>query len=170
MDEFSDLYYDPSPLREHMKDTHNDPDDGPSSSGLSRQQHEAANSPRMLRTSSMQGGMNPQLAQAQMFNNPQSMASPRHGFPGGNPGMGAPFGGMQGIPPQQFYGSDVPASPMQRGPGPGMGMSPGMGMGGGMAMNPAMTMGGMPPDGSLSPEVRRRVTRGMSMDEFGGMH
>lgn len=85
--------------------------------------------------------------------------------------MGGPYGGMSGIPPAQFYGGgDVPASPMQRGPGPGMGLNPGMGMGAGMGMSPAMSMGGMAPDGSLSPEVRRRVTRGMSMDEFGGMH
>ena len=117
----------------------------------------------------MQGGMNPQMAQAQMFANPQSMASPRHGFPGGNQGMGGPYGSMQAIPPGQFYGGDMPTSPM-RGPGPGMGVNPGMGMGGGIAMNPGMGMGGMPPDGSLSPEVRRRVTRGMSMDEFGGIH
>ena len=88
--------------------------------------------------------------------------------------MGGPYGGMSGIPPAQFYGSGagdgMPASPMQRGPPPGMGMNPGMGMAPGMGMNPAMGMSGMPPDGSLSPEVRRRVTRGMSMDEFGGMH
>lgn len=51
-----------------------------------------------------------------------------------------------------------------------MSMNPAMAMGGGMTMNPAMGMGGMPPDSSLSPEVRRRVTRGMSLDEFGGMH
>ena len=173
MDEFSDLYYDPTPLREHMKDAQQEKEnDEPSSSNApQRQQHEAVNSPRITRTSSMQGGMNPQLAQAQMFGNPQAMASPRHGFPGATPGMGGPYGSMQAIPPAQFYGGgDVPVSPMQRGPGPGMSMNPAMAMGGGMTMNPAMGMGGMPPDSSLSPEVRRRVTRGMSLDEFGGMH
>lgn len=85
--------------------------------------------------------------------------------------MGGPYGGIAPISPAQFYGGGgdgMPASPMQRGPAPGMGMNPGMGMAPGMGMNPAMGMGGMP-DGSLSPEVRRRVTRGMSMDEF-NMH
>ncbi|KAH9945458.1 uncharacterized protein BXZ73DRAFT_38327 [Epithele typhae] len=166
VDVHSNLYYDPTPLREHMKD-----EEPPSSSSHppQRQHPDTVSSSRMLRTGSMQGGMNPQLAQAQMYGGPQGMASPRHGFPpGGNQVMASPYGGMTGIPPGQFYGGDVPPSPMSR--GPGMGMNPAMaGLGGGMVMNPGMGMGGMPPDGAMSPEVRRRVTRGMSMDEF-GMH
>lgn len=173
VDEYSDLYYDPTPLRGYLKDQQSD-DEPTLSNSSQRQQMDTVNSPRLTRTSSMTpGGMTPSISQAQLYGTPQAMASPRH-FPGGNQSMGGPYGGMSGIPPAQFYGSGagdgMPASPMQRGPPPGMGMNPGMGMAPGMGMNPAMGMSGMPPDGSLSPEVRRRVTRGMSMDEFGGMH
>ncbi|KAI0787701.1 hypothetical protein C8Q74DRAFT_1196016 [Fomes fomentarius] len=169
VDEFSDLYYDPTPLREYLKDSQQNDSDEPSSSSqpLHRQQPDSVNSPRMLRNNSIPpGGMTPSMSQAQLFNANQGMGSPRH-FPGGNQGMGGPYGGIAPISPAQFYGTGggdgMPASPMQRGP-PGMGMSPGMGMG------PGMVMGGLMPDGSMSPEVRRRVTRGMSMDEFGNMH
>ncbi|TFK94104.1 hypothetical protein K466DRAFT_593925 [Polyporus arcularius HHB13444] len=173
VDEYSDLYYDPTPLRNHLKDQQNDSHEPSSSQFSQRHQADAVNTPRMTRTNSIPpGGMTPSMSQAQLYGTPQAMASPRH-FPGGNQGMGGPYGGMSGIPPAQFYGSaggdGMPISPMQRGPPPGMGMNPGMGMAPGMGMNPAMGMG-LPPDGSMSPEIRRRVTRGMSMDEFGGMH
>lgn len=175
VDEFSDLYYDPAPLREYLKDSQQNDFDEPSSSSQPshRQQPDSVNSPRLLRTNSIPpGGMTPSMSQAQLFNPNQGMGSPRH-FPGGNQGMGGPYGGIAPISPAQFYGTGggdgMPVSPMQRGP-PGMGMSPGLGMGPGMGMNPGMAMGGLQPDGSMSPEVRRRVTRGMSMDEFGNMH
>ncbi|KAI0649119.1 hypothetical protein C8Q79DRAFT_1007683 [Trametes meyenii] len=170
VDEHSELYYDPEPLQEYLKDAQADE---PSSSRPSqRQQMDVVNSPRMPRGSMPPGGMTPSMSHAQLYGGPQQMASPRHPYPGPNQSMGGPYGGMAAIPPAQFYGGDaVPASPIQRGPGPGIAMNPGMGMGPpGMGMNPAMGMGGMAPDGSMSPEVRRRVTRGMSMDEFGNMH
>ncbi|KAI0367753.1 hypothetical protein BV20DRAFT_1023743 [Pilatotrama ljubarskyi] len=171
VDEHSDLYYDPTPLLDYMKESQQNNSDEPSSSKQSqRQQQDSVNSPRMQRGSMPPGAMTPSMTHSQLYGTPQQMASPRHPYPGPNQGMGGPYGGMAPIPPAQFYGGDgVPASPMQRSPGAGMGMNPGMGMGG-MGMNPAMGMGGMAPDGSLSPEVRRRVTRGMSMDEFGNMH
>ncbi|KAI0749360.1 hypothetical protein C8Q80DRAFT_1101027 [Daedaleopsis nitida] len=174
VDEYSNLYYDPTPLRGYLKDSQQNDDEPSSSSGPSQRQHtDATNSPRLLRTSSIPpGGMTPGMSQAQLYGTPQGMASPRH-FPGGNQGMGGPYGGMAAIPPSQFYGpggDGMPGSPMQRGPVPGMMGNPAMGMAPGMGMNPALGMGGMAADGSLSPEVRRRVTRGMSLDEFGSMH
>ncbi|KAI1797135.1 hypothetical protein LXA43DRAFT_982857 [Ganoderma leucocontextum] len=170
VDEGSELYYDPTPLTGYLKDQQH-PDEPPAANSASHRQqqlqHDAINSPRIHRTSSIpQGGMTPALSQAQLYGTPQAMASPRH-FPGAPGGF---VGGMGGpIPPAQFYGTGgdgMPASPMQR--APGMGMSPAMGMSPGMGMNPGMGM--MAPDGTMSPEVRRRVTRGMSMDEFGNMH
>ncbi|KAI9060642.1 hypothetical protein FKP32DRAFT_1656085 [Trametes sanguinea] len=171
VEEYSDLFYDPSPLMESLKESQQNSADEPSSSSKpSRQQQDSVNSPRMTRNSMPPGVMTPSMSHSQLYNTPQQMASPRHPYAGANQSMGGPYGGMGGIPPSQFYGGEgVPASPIQRGPGPGMGMNPGMGMAPGMGMNPAMGMGGMAPDGSMSPEVRRRVTRGMSMDEFGNM-
>ncbi|PIL35592.1 hypothetical protein GSI_02320 [Ganoderma sinense ZZ0214-1] len=169
VDEGSELYYDPTPLNDYLKDQQPNPDDLPAAAATPAaqrlQQQDSLNSPRIHRTGSLQQGA---LAQAQLYGTPQAMASPRH-FPGA-PGGG--FGGMGGpIPPAQFYGTGgdgMPASPMQRAP-PGIGMNPAaMGMSPGMGMNPGMGM--MAPDGAMSPEVRRRVTRGMSMDEFGNMH
>ncbi|EIW57540.1 uncharacterized protein TRAVEDRAFT_48578 [Trametes versicolor FP-101664 SS1] len=173
VDERSELYYDPTPLLEYQKEYQQNNSDEPSSSSRQsqrqQQQQDSVNSPRMHRGSMPPGGMTPSMSHSQLYGQQQQMASPRHPYPGPNQGMGGPYGGMAPIPPAQFYGGDgVPPSPISRGPGPGMGMSPGMGMGQGMGMNPGMGMGGM--DGSLSPEVRRRVTRGMSMDEFGNMH
>ncbi|KAH9903029.1 hypothetical protein C8Q73DRAFT_661898 [Cubamyces lactineus] len=172
VDEHSELYYDPTPLMEYMKESQQNNSDEPSaSSSRPMQRQDSVNSPRMTRGSMPPGGMTPSMSHSQLYGTPQQMASPRHPYAGGNQGMGGgPYGGMGAIPPNQFYGGEgVPPSPIQRGPGPGMGMTPGMGMSPGMGMNPGM-MGGIAPDGSMSPEVRRRVTRGMSMDEFGNMH
>ncbi|KAI0775205.1 hypothetical protein BD413DRAFT_471872 [Trametes elegans] len=174
VEEYSELYYDPSPLMEQLRETQqatSGSDEPSSSRSTQRQQQDSVNSPRMHRGSMPPGGMTPSMSHSQLYGTPQQMASPRHGFPGQNQGMGGPYGSMAPIPPSQFYGGDgVPQSPLQRRPGPGMGMNQGMGMVQGMGLNPAMGLGGIPPDGSLSPEVRRRVTRGMSMDEFGNMH
>ncbi|KAI8980190.1 hypothetical protein BD414DRAFT_421190 [Trametes punicea] len=173
VDEYSDLYYDPSPLMESLKESQqNNAEESSSSSSKipQRPQQDSVNSPRMTRSSMPPGTMTPSMSHNQLYGTPQQMASPRHPYPGANQGMGGPYGGMTPISPAQFYGGEgVPASPIQRGPVPGMGMSAGMGMVPGMGLNPAMGMGGMAPDGSMSPEVRRRVTRGMSMDEFGNM-
>ncbi|KAH9850333.1 hypothetical protein C2E23DRAFT_887494 [Lenzites betulinus] len=165
VDQHSELYYDPTPLLDYKKESQQSHADEPSPSKQSQRQ-DSMNSPRMPRGSMPPGGMTPSMSHGQIYGT-QQMASPRHPYPGQNQAMGGPYGGMAPIPPAQFYGGDaVPPSPIQRGPGPGMGMNPGMGMG----MNPGMAMGGIAPDGSLSPEVRRRVTRGMSMDEFGNIH
>lgn len=87
-------------------------------------------------------------------------------FPGG-PG-GAPF---NAIPPNQFYANEN-VSPMRMGPIGGMGamgMDHGHGMGhpmGGMAMGGG-GMPGMPIN--MTPDMGRRVTRGMVDDGF-SMH
>ena len=55
-----------------------------------------------------------------------------------------------------------PASPLRMGGGMNMAMNMNMG---GMGMNM-----GMSADAMGSPDARRRVTRGMSGEDFGGIH
>lgn len=153
VEEHSDLYYDPSPLREYLKEGQADSDESGTSSSSKPpvptpdfSNHAVPGTPQLRRNPSM-----PPPAQ------PHMPFSPRHPGAGGFPSqmqfanMGSP------VPPGQFYGNDPSmSSPMRMG---GMGM-PMDGMGG---------MGGM---GMGSPNVARRMgTRGMGMDDgFGGMH
>lgn len=77
-----------------------------------------------------------------------------------------------GIPPSQLYGGvdGASMSPMRMGMNPAASMNMGMNMGmGGMGMGVGMGMGRQP-EGMGSPDPRRRITRGMSAEDYGGMH
>ncbi|GBE88368.1 hypothetical protein BKA93DRAFT_926438 [Sparassis latifolia] len=157
VDEYSELYYDPSLLLEYQKESREDGDE-PSSSSDNKQSSDLPSSPQIRRTPS-HGSPHTSQMQSQhpgQFHGAPPLTSPRH--PYANHGMG--FANMGSVPPAQFYGAG--------GGHDGLSVSPmrmGMNMGGanmGMNLPP-----GMDP---LSPDVRRRVTRGMSADEFGGMH
>lgn len=182
MDEYSELYYNPTPLQTAVKAVTQEDGDEPATPGPStnpshnserqrQQQHhmqDFSNSPRPSRSSHLPPNIptagTPSHHPNQYFpgSPAAAMASPRHGYPGTPQGMS--FNG-NGIPPTQFYGNSMdgsPASPMRMGGGMNMGMN--MGMGGmGMGM-------GMQPDAMGSPDVRRRMTRGMSGEDYGGMH
>lgn len=135
----------------------------------------------------------------QFFGSPVTARHPHAGFPGGGPGMPGPippaqfYAGQQGPVPGPGMGMgmnmnhmNMPmnVNPAAMGMGMGMGMNMNMGMNnmgnmGNMnmaAMNqmgqmghPGMGMGGMP-DGPMSPVGPRGLTRGMSMEDFSGMH
>ncbi|KAF9648764.1 hypothetical protein BDM02DRAFT_2073680 [Thelephora ganbajun] len=78
----------------------------------------------------------------QMHGQMQSPNMPQHhpGMMGGFPG-GSPYGVQQQVPPDQFYGGSSP-----------------------MHLRPPQ-MGSVPQDHTMSPDIRRRVTRAMS-DEY----
>lgn len=163
VDQFSNLYYDPTPLREHEKE----------SKAITEASGKTDQRPPMPPPDHIALEASPQLRR-----NPSSMStgsgsmpfSPRHPGPYPPPqGMG--YNNMARVPPAQFYGNGdhgMP-SPMRM---PGMGMP--MGDMGGMGGMPMAGMGGMSPMGMGSPEVRRSMRRGMSMGEegfgMGGMH
>lgn len=162
VDEYSDLYYDPTPLREHEKEA-GDPD--------KTEQRPSMPPPDQIMSD----------ASPQMRRNPSTMStssgsvpfSPRH--PGTYPPQGMNYNNMPRIPPGQFYGNGEPGmpSPMRMGSIGGMGMPMGdMGMGGMAGGN--MGVGGMGPMGMGSPDVRRSLRRNTSMSEegfgMGGMH
>lgn len=156
VDEFSDLYYDPSPLREHEKEAKaasGEDGEKPERLSMPPPEHMAADSPQLRRTHSSAGPM---------------QFSPRHQAP--YP-QNIGFNNMARPPPGQFYGNGdhgVP-SPMRMG---GMGMP--MGDMGGMGGMPMGGMGPMGPMGMGSPDVRRGLRRGVSMSDdgfgLGGMH
>ncbi|KAH9944814.1 hypothetical protein B0H21DRAFT_694446 [Amylocystis lapponica] len=172
VEEDSELYYDPSPLLEYQKDGRTGDGDEPSSSTSAHQRLlDFPHTPHTQRTSAhgphTPHGPTGHAPPPQYYNAPQHSASPRHPY-AGTPGM--PFNGMNAVSPAQFYGGGGASdSPMRMGRSPGMGM----GVGGPMGMNMNMAMHA--PDGMGmgmgSPDVRRRVTRGMSAEDgFGGMH
>jgi len=157
VDERSDLFYDPSPLLEYQKEGQEEGDENGQSKDKDRlpipmhEYNQGPGTPQSRRQIPLPAP------------GPNSMQfTPRH--PGSYP-QGIPLASMQAVSPAQFYGNGGGdpgmQSPMRMG---GMGMQVdqmgGMGMGG---------MGGM---GMASPDVRRRMTRGMGMgdDGFGGMH
>ncbi|KAI0926070.1 hypothetical protein AcV5_008634 [Taiwanofungus camphoratus] len=162
VDEYSELYYDPSSLLEYQKESRPSADGEEASTSTNNPTHSAPDfpsTPQAQHRHPPHAMHTPQHHSTQYFaatpNMP--MGSPRHPFPG--QGMG--YGGMNHpVSPAQFYGGGdgMPASPMRMGMG---GMR--MGMGIGLHSPDAMGMG--------SPDVRRRVTRGMSAEDgFGGMH
>lgn len=171
MDEFTDLYYDPSPLREHEKETKTISEGGEKTDrpSMPPPDHMATDSPSLRRTHSNAAGPS----------NPMPF-SPRH--PGPYPPQGMAYNSMGRIPPGQFYGNGdhgVP-SPIRMGsmgmPGP-IGDMGGMGGMTGLPMGNMGGMGGMGPMGmGGSPDPRRgTMRRGMSMGEdgfgpMGGMH
>ncbi|TCD69369.1 hypothetical protein EIP91_007925 [Steccherinum ochraceum] len=154
VDDRSDLYYDPSPLMEYLKDGKTEGEENAEQSSMDRPSQPPADGPGTPQTRRSHG--------LPPTNPNQINFSPRQ--PGGQfpPGQGMPgpfSGGMAPIPASQFYGN---------------------GAGGDQHMSSPMRMGGMglPGDGGMggmgmgSPEVGRRMTRGMGMggDGFGGMH
>lgn len=156
VDEFSDLYFDPSPLREHEKEAKATAGQVEKAERLSMPppEHIATDSPQMRRTHSNAGPL---------------PFSPRHQGSYPQPNMG--YNSMNRVPSTQFYGNgDHGApSPMRMGSiGMPMGDIGGMG---GVAMG---GMGGMGSIGIGSPDVRRSMRRGMSMGEdgfgMGGVH
>lgn len=164
VDEFSVLYYDPAPLREHEKE----------SKASAEEVEKTVQRPSMPPPDHIVSDSSPQLRR-----NPSSMSagpgpmpfSPRH--PGQYNPQGMAYNSMSRVPPSQFYGNadhGVP-SPMRMG-GMGIPMGDMTGMGG-------MPMGGMagmrPMSMGSSPDLRREPRRGMSMGEdgfgnMGGMH
>ncbi|KAI0694611.1 hypothetical protein BC835DRAFT_998515 [Cytidiella melzeri] len=163
VDEHSTLYYDPTPLREHEKE----------SKASAEETEKKEQRPAMPPPEHITAEVSPQLRR-----NPSSMSagsgsmhfSPRQPGPYNPQGMG--FNNMPRVPPSQFYGNGdhgMP-SPMRMS---GMGMP--VGDMGGMGGMPMGGMGGMGPMGMGSPDARRGLRRGMSMGEEGygmggGMH
>jgi hypothetical protein len=179
VDEFSDLYYDPSPLREYEKEGKAEDAEPTKVERQSMPPPELVGSPQIRRGphSSSQGP--PSIQFSNSSRHPSQIP----------PGMS--FNNMPAVPAAQFYGNGdmggpspmrmgsmgVSMDPMMGGMGGmgsmgsmgGMGSLPGMGMGG---------MGSMPMGGGLgmpSPDMRRSMRpRGMSMgmgdDGFGGLH
>ncbi|PSS19944.1 hypothetical protein PHLCEN_2v3117 [Hermanssonia centrifuga] len=149
VDEGSDLYYDPTPLREYEKE------------GRSAEENERNDRASMPPPNSLPNPDSPQLRRhpSHALQAPSMPYSPRHA-PQFSQGMSSPFGGMQPVPAAQFYGNGDMG--MRMGGMSGMHMD-GMGMG---------NMGGMG-IGMGSPEMRRGLMRRgpMGMDDgFGGMH
>ncbi|OBZ72088.1 hypothetical protein A0H81_07923 [Grifola frondosa] len=174
VDEFSELYYDPTPLRSsYQNESRSSNDDPPSAANPTPSSRDIPSTPRVHRTPVPHNtSLNTPTSQTQYYNAPPPLSSPRHAYPGVQSG----YGNMNPMPNAQFYGGGEGSagSPMRPGMGmlpPGMGVNPGMGMGmGGMGMSMGMNMG-MGQEGGISPEMRRRMTRGMGMEDgFGGMH
>lgn len=185
VEEYSDLYYDPTLLFEYRQDarTSGEDEDSPSTStnADSKPVQEIPSTPKhqSLRGVHLPPGSQGSFHHPQQFfsgNTPTNMASPRHPFPNSGQGMGGQgmpsqsmgFGGMNMSPvsPAQFYGGGTPG--MSQGIG-NMGMNMPGGMVGGMGMG--MGSDGMGGLGMNSPDLRRRLTRGMSgEDGFGSMH
>ncbi|PCH42426.1 hypothetical protein WOLCODRAFT_73029 [Wolfiporia cocos MD-104 SS10] len=190
VEEYSDLYYDPTPLLAYQKEGQSSTDNDETSKANAQTDKTPQDFPstpkppshiQMHRTLSQSTPVHtPHHAQnpAQFFGGsaPPGMSSPRHPFTSpaqAGQGMGFNNMGMSPIPAPQFYGAGAD-SPMRMGNPAmaqmgGMGMNmPNMGMGMGMGMH-ADDMGmGM---GMNSPDPRRRITRVMSGDGgFGGMH
>ncbi|KAH9917816.1 uncharacterized protein B0H18DRAFT_878832 [Fomitopsis serialis] len=188
VEEYSELYYDPSPLLEYQKEGKSPADgDGGASTSQSasndRQMSDLPGTPKSQPSRTHNSSIAPHHVPQQFFANQgtPNMGSPRHPFPPSAQGMGPPgmgLGNMGGmgmgaVPPGQFYGNNAD-SPMrmnnagmaQTMGGMNMNMS-GMGMGMGMHGGPDMGMG----MGMNSPDPRRRMTRAMSgEDGFGPMH
>ncbi|KAH8099958.1 hypothetical protein BXZ70DRAFT_196022 [Cristinia sonorae] len=145
----SELYYDPSPLMEYLKEGREGEENGdqPNTEGQSQPPVDHQGTPQTRRSHGIPPPPNHIGFSPQPSRGPFTPAHIPGTFPGGMPPMpSGQFYGNGGVPDQHM------SSPMRMG---GMGL-PGDGMGG-------MGMG--------SPDVGRRLTRGMSMgDGFGGMH
>lgn len=143
VDKGSDLHYDPTPLtgKESKPESSDRGSERPDRSG---QMPHTPQKPHPLDTRlqhphAYQQQLGPMHGQMQM----QSPNMPQHhpGMMGGFPG-GSPYGVVQQqVHPDQFYAGGSP-----------------------MHLRPPQ-MGGMPHDHTMSPDIRRRVTRAMS-DEY----
>ncbi|TFK40366.1 hypothetical protein BDQ12DRAFT_680829 [Crucibulum laeve] len=157
VDKYSDLYYDPTPLQEAVRKVteEENPEERPEQH--QQQQHHSM-SPRHQTPHRERGDIHMSGVHSQMGHG-HDVSPQHHRHPMAPPGYypGSPGGMMRGPPgpgPGSFYDGSV-GSPMRM----GMGMEPsmaGMGMGGGM---PGMQM-------NVSPDMRRRVTRGMTEEGF----
>lgn len=156
VDEGSELYYDPTPLREYEKEGRSSPDH-------TADRAERADMPPPDHPSALDS---PQLRRPHMPHTPQQSHSvpfsPRHPsqFQGG---MGSPFSNSMPVTPTQFYGNGEQQIRMGNVGGMGIHMD-GMMMGGMQGMNIPIGMG--------SPDPRRMSRRGMGPmdDNFVGMH
>ena len=156
VDELSDLYYDPSPLRQHEKEAKSTEEGVEKTERPSVPPHDrmVTDSPQLRRTHSTAAPM---------------PFSPRHQGPYPQ-NMG--FNNMSRVPSAQFYGNGDPGVPSpMRMASIGMPMGDVSGMGG----MPIGGMGGMGPMNMASPDTRRAgLRRGISMGEdnfgMGGMH
>jgi len=148
VDEDSDLHYDPSPLLEYQKEGQEENEQTKDRPSIPPPDfHSGSNTPQTRRNAPLPPSQN------------TIGFSPRH--PGQFSSQGMPFPGMAPVPPAQFYGGGSAGNPNMQSP---------MRIGG-MGMN-VDGMGGMGGMGMGSPDVSRRMTRGMGMseDSFGGMH
>lgn len=160
VDEGSDLYYDPTPLREYEKNSRATPEESAERpERASMPPPTALNSPQLRRSINAMPHT-PQQSHPVPF-------SPRHPGQFTPQGMSGPFSGGMPVAPGQFFGNGDP----------GMRMGPMGGIGGmNMHMEGMGNMGGMPGMpigmGMGSPDVRRMSRRGqMSMEDgFTGMH
>ena len=140
VDKGSDLHYDPTPLtgKEPRRESYDKGSEQPDRPG---QVPHTPQKPHPL-DMRLQHPHAYQQQLGQMHGQMQSpnMAQHHPGMMGGFPG-GSPYGVQQQVPPDQFYGSGSP-----------------------MHLRPPQ-MGGVPRDHTMSPDIRRRVTRAMS-DEY----
>ena len=155
VDHDSDLYYDPTPLREYEKEAQQSPDTDRADRGsMPPPSHPSVmDSPQLRRPHMSHGPHTPQQQHSVPF-------SPRHPsqFQGASP-----FSHSMPVTPTQFYGNGEPGIRMG-------------GMGGmGMHMDGMAAMGGMQgmgmPMGMGSPGMARLRRGPMGMeDQFSGMH
>lgn len=139
VDKGSDLYYDPTPLT--GKEQRPEPSDrGSEQQDRHTQMPHTPQKPypldtRLQHPHPYQQQLGPMHGQTQSPNMPQHHPGMMGGF------QGSPYGVQNQVPPDQFYGGGSP-----------------------MHMRPQQ-MGNIPQDHTMSPDIRRRVTRAMS-DEY----
>lgn len=140
VDKRSDLYYDPTPLT--GKEPKPESFDKVEQHDRPGQVPHTPQKPHPLDTRLQHPHAYPQQHLGPMHGQMQSPNMPQHhpGMMGGFPG-GSPYGVQQQVPPDQFYGGGSP-----------------------MHMRPPH-MGSIPQEHTMSPDIRRRVTRAMS-DEY----
>ena len=140
VDKGSDLYYDSTPLT----GKESKPESSDKDIQLNRPGQVPHTPPKPLPLDMRV--QHPHAYQQQLGQMHGQMQSPNPNMPQHHPGMmggfpgGSPYGVQQHVPPDQFYGGGSP-----------------------MHMRPQQ-MGGVPQDHTMSPDIRRRVTRAMSDD------
>ncbi|EGN99262.1 hypothetical protein SERLA73DRAFT_182177 [Serpula lacrymans var. lacrymans S7.3] len=140
----SDLYYDPSPLLEYQKQQRAEEEAAAAASGRGSMQ------PPEYLPGAHDNHPSPRMMRSHSSNYQQyghgAPMSPNvaHASPRHPGQMGGFSGAFNAIPPSQFYGPGETASPARMG----------------------LNREGM----SMSPDIRRRVTRGMVEDGYMGLH
>ncbi|KAJ3536451.1 hypothetical protein NM688_g6834 [Phlebia brevispora] len=153
VDEGSDLFYDPTPLREYEKEQKSSPEES-----ADRSERASMPPPSALESPQLRRSINPIPHTPQQSHS--APFSPRHPSQFSQQGMPVAFSGMP-VTPNQFFGNGDPGMRMG-----GMGSMGGMGIHmegmGGMGGMPGMGMG----MGMGSPDVRRMARRGpMGMED-----